>query len=436
VIRVISVLEILQMARDAGSLGQVVVVVDVAVGTRAGRHGVGAGERESGLGMVELRRLPGAGRVAHFASLREAALHVIRVISVPEILQMARDARSLGQVVVVVDVAVDTRARRHGVSAGERESGLGVIEIRWRPGRRGVARLACLRESLLDVVRIIGVLKILQMAGDTGGLSQVVVIVDVAIGAHAWRHSVGARKEESSECVIEPCVQPVIGRVARLTCSGKFSGHVVGVLGVLKIFLVATQASRGHGIELADRAVLVAVVAGRRRVRAGQREAVHVLIDLLHRNFPAADGVAGLASRSHLAPVNVGVAVSAFVADVGEDHLGVAGSAGDACVHAAQRIASLLVIELGHGTDRLPAIDSVAVLARHIEVAVRAPRVLRCLGQRAENGRRQQQPPDHPLCDHDGPSPGTEFRTEEPSTKGTAQTQKAIVSPTRVKVYL
>jgi hypothetical protein len=56
---------------------------------------------------------------------------------------------------------------------------------------------------------------------------------------------------------------------------------------------------------------------------------------------------------------------------------------------------------------------------------VRAPRVLRCLGQRAENGRRQQQPPDHPLCDHDGPSPGTKFRTEEPSTKGTAQSAKS-----------
>ena len=193
VVRVVGVLEILLMARDARSLGQAVVVVGVAVGTRARRHGVSACERESGLGMVEVRRLPRARRVAHFASLREAALHVIRVISVLEILQVARDARSLGEVVVVVEVAVDTCARRHGVGAGERESGLGVIEGRRRPGHRGVARLACLRESLLRVVRIIGVLKILQMAGDTGRLGQGVVIVDVAIGARTWRHSVGAR---------------------------------------------------------------------------------------------------------------------------------------------------------------------------------------------------------------------------------------------------
>jgi len=384
--------------------------------------------------MVEVRRLPRARRMAHFASLREAALHVIRVISVLEILQMAGDAGGLGEAVIVVDVAVDTRARRHRVRAGERESGLGVIEVRRRPGHRGVARLACLRESLLRVVRIIGVLKILQMAGDAGGLGQGVVIVDVAIGARTWRHSVGAREEESSECVIETCVQPVIGRVARLACSSKFSGNVVGVPGGLKNFLVATQASRGHGSELAERAVLVAIFAGQRRVRAGQREAVHVLIDLLHRNLPAADRVAGLASRPHLALVNVGVAVSAFVADVGKDHLGVAGSAGDAFVQAAQRIAGLIVIELGHGTDRLPAIDSVAVLAGQIQVAMRAPRVLRCLGRRAGNRRRQQQPPNHPLCDdtsnHDGPALDQNFRPTELSTKGQFGPRNAIVTPT------
>ena len=419
------VVVVLLVAGNARGLGKVVIVIDVAIGAGARRHGVAAGERELGFVVIELGRLPGAGRVACFTSLWEAALHMVRIVGVLEILQMARDARSLSQVVVIVDVAIGALARGNAVAAGERESGLGVIEVRRRPGRRGVARLACFGESLLRVVRVIGVLKILQMAGDAGGLGQVVVIVDMAIGARTGRHGVSASEEESSECVIEPCVQPVIGRVARFACSSKFSGHVVGVFGGLKIFLVATQASRRHGIELAERAVLVAVFAGHRRVRAGQREAVHVLIDLLDRNLPAADGVAGLASRAHLALVNVGVAVSAFVADVAEDHLGVAGSAGDAFVHAAQRIASLLVIELGHGTDRLPAIDSVAVLARHIEVAVRAPRVLCCLGRRAENGRRQQQPPDHPLCDHDGPSPGTKFRTEEPSTKGTAQSAKS-----------
>src|ERR1700724_3093317 len=163
---------------------------------------------------------------------------VDRLLGVVVVLLVAGNARGLGKVVIVIDVAIGASARRHGVAAGERESGLGVIEVRRRPGRRGVARLACFGESLLRVVRVIGVLKILQMAGDAGGLGQVVVIVDMAIGARTGRHGVSASEEESSECVIEPCVQPVLGRVARFACSSKFSGHVVGVLGGLKIFLV------------------------------------------------------------------------------------------------------------------------------------------------------------------------------------------------------
>src|SRR5260370_34514187 len=168
------------------------------------------------------------------------------------------------------------------------------------------------------VDRLLGVVVVLLVAGNARGLGKVVVIVDMAIGAGMWRHGVGGGEEESSECRIEPCVQPVIGRVARFACGSKFSGHVVGVFGGLKIFLVATKASRRHGIELAERAVLVAVFAGHRRVRAGEREAVHVLIDLLHRNLPAADRVAGLASRAHLTLVNVGVAGSAFLSRDGE----------------------------------------------------------------------------------------------------------------------
>ena len=120
--RLLGVVVVLLVAGNAGGLSQVVIIVDVAVGAGARRHGVGAGQREPSLGVIEIRWLPGAGRVAYFAGLREAALHVIRLLGVLEILQMASDARSLGQVVVVVDVAVGTRARRHGVRAGERES--------------------------------------------------------------------------------------------------------------------------------------------------------------------------------------------------------------------------------------------------------------------------------------------------------------------------
>src|SRR6202521_1324747 len=237
--RLLGVVVVLLVARDARSLGQAVVVVDVAVGTRARRNGVSAGERESGLGMVEVRRLPGAGRVAYFASLREAALRVIRVISVLEILQMANDARSLGQVVVVVDVAVGTLARRNGVTAGKRESGLGMVEVRRLPRARRVAHFASLREAALHVIGVISVLEILQMASDAGSLGEVVVVVDVAVDTCARRHRVGARERESGLGVIEVRRRPGHRGVARLACLRESLLRVVRIIGVLKILQMA-----------------------------------------------------------------------------------------------------------------------------------------------------------------------------------------------------
>jgi hypothetical protein len=294
-----------------------------------------AGQREFGFIVIKLSRLPGVGRVAYFASLGETALHVVRVLAVLEILQVTGDAGSLSEIVVAVDVTISALARRNGMGASQRESGFGVIEVRRRPGYRRVASLTSLRESLLRVVRIICFLKILQVARDAGSLSQVVVVVNVAIGARARRHSMCTCQGKPSQCMIKAGIQPIIGRVARLASSRKFSGYVVGIPGRLQIFLMATQASRRHSGEIAECAVLVAVVTSGGRVCAGERKAVHVLIDLLHRNFPTADCVAGLASRAHLTPVDVGVAVGAFGTDIAENHLGVTGRASYPFVHAA-----------------------------------------------------------------------------------------------------
>lgn len=70
-------------------------------------------------------------------------------------------------------------------------------------------------------------------------------------------------------------------------------------------------------------------------MRAGQREPVHVLANLLNGNFPAADGMTRLAGCAHLRPMNVGMAVRALVADIAEDHLGVAGAARYSFMHPA-----------------------------------------------------------------------------------------------------
>jgi len=138
---------------------------------------------------------------------------------------------------------------------------------------------------------------------------------------------------------------------------------------------MAGNAGRRQPLELADRGALVAGIAIQRGVRADQREAVQVLVDLLHRDVPSLDVVALLAVGAHLALVNVRVAIGALLADVGEHHLDMALRAVHTLVHAAQRIFRGVVIELRNGADRLPSAQRVAVLTRNTKAAMGAPRV-------------------------------------------------------------
>ena len=91
--------------------------------------------------------------------------------------------------------------------------------------------------------------------------------------------------------------------------------------------------------------------------------------------------------------MNVGMAVLAALTDVGENHLDVAAGAGYGSVHTAQRIACLVMVELGHGTDRFPAIRRVTVLAGNGQVTVRRMRAFRGLRAPAfpESGKSKDQ---------------------------------------------
>ena len=124
-----SALEILQVTRDTSSGAQAVIVVDVAVGAQPWRHRVRTSEREAGCVVIELAVGPQDRVMASLAGSRKSCGDVRhRADRISIILLVARNARGVGQVVIVIDVAIRALPRRSSVRSGERKSGAVVIE--------------------------------------------------------------------------------------------------------------------------------------------------------------------------------------------------------------------------------------------------------------------------------------------------------------------
>lgn len=111
------------------------------------------------------------------------------------------------------------------------------------------------------------------------------------------------------------------------------------------------------------------------RMRADQRETIFVSSYGLQRYIPAHHAVALLAIPAELASVDIGMAVRAARAHVAEYRFGMALDAIDLRVHAAQRIAGCVVVELRDRADRLPARLCVAILAGNCQRPVRTARL-------------------------------------------------------------
>ena len=143
-----------------------------------------------------------------------------------------------------------------------------------------MAEITSLRESGGNVIRIGRRLIILQMAIHAGGAGEVVVVVDMAIGALPRRHGMAGGQGKSDGAVIEFGVQPVVGSVTTVAGCGKVGRDVVGRPGCLEISHVARRAGRGHRLKVAGGRALVAGVAVHDRVRSSQRKPVIMLLDL------------------------------------------------------------------------------------------------------------------------------------------------------------
>src|SRR5437879_4301519 len=123
--------------------------------------------------------------------------------------------------------------------AGQREARLGVIEGCGLPGCGVVADVAGLRESAGNVVGIRSSLEILQVARDAGGAVQVVVVVDVTIGAGARWHGMQSGERKPGAVVVELRVRPVAGGMTLLAGLREVRSRVVGVRCSLEVLKAA-----------------------------------------------------------------------------------------------------------------------------------------------------------------------------------------------------
>ncbi len=109
---------------------------------------------------------------------------------------------------------------------------------------------------------------------------------------------------------------------------------------------MAREALSGEPDILARRRILVARLAIQTGVRPNEWEAILMLADSLNGDAPSLDGVTLLAIGSHLAAMDVRVAIGALRADVTEYQAGVTLATRNIGMHPSERILRLAVIKV------------------------------------------------------------------------------------------
>ena len=167
----------------------------MAVDALARWHGVRTRQNKSGRRVIELAIGPRHGVVTLLASGREPRMRHRRGRRVVVSL-MTTDAGGRSDVVVVVDVTVRALARGHCVRTAKREPRGAVVEGGIQPAGGVVTLLTGLRKIRRHVIGIRRALEIFQVAGHARGARQVVIAVDVAVGALPRRNRMRAGESE------------------------------------------------------------------------------------------------------------------------------------------------------------------------------------------------------------------------------------------------
>lgn len=224
-----------------------------------------------------------------------------------------------------------------------------------------MASRAVMRQSNLGVWRIVCVVEVCRMAGVAIRGRSCKHVVDVAGSARQSRMGSGERIARVFQ-MVELRVKPTVHRVATLACRRELACDVVDHWRQ-EVFLVARIASSREALELATCRILMALIALHESVSSNERKAIVVILDRVKVDLPTHDRVTAFAVGSELAAMNVRMAVRALLAHVLKDEICVALCTAHLDVHAAERISSLIVVELRIRTNRFPARVSMAILA-------------------------------------------------------------------------
>ena len=98
-------------------------------------------------------------------------------------------------------------------------------------------------------------------------------------------------------------------------------------------------------------------------MRAKQWKEIHMVADLLLGSEPALHDVALEAIRTELTQMNIGMAIGAILAGIGEDRLRVTLRAINSLVPASKRKLRLIVVEPRDIANRAPASSRMAIFA-------------------------------------------------------------------------
>ena len=194
-VRIARALEIVEVARHASRARQVVVVVGVAVGALARRHGVRPGQRESRRRVIELAIRPRDHVMTLLAGCRETRVRN-RCSRGIEVVLVATDASRACEIEVVINVTVCALPRRHQVRAGKRKSGGRVIELAAGPRDHVMTLLASGRETRVRNRCSRGI-EVVLVATDARRTRDVVVVVDMAVRTLPRGHHVCTCQRES-----------------------------------------------------------------------------------------------------------------------------------------------------------------------------------------------------------------------------------------------